>query len=466
MKLSYDLIIIGGSLEAIFSAEYAVNLGARIGLIIPNNYDSEAGQNLLIYQLGINLLNHYEYINPLDLLKEKQLLITEKYLPQLEQLGVDIIFSQVRFAQNPNLILKTEKYTLQANSYLLATSSQFFANLFNYQSSSPYLTVKDLMYKISGQNLPENIVIIGDDLITINLAQILTKLKKQITIITEKNQLLSSEDEDISFAIQANLEAQGIKILTNSPITQIKLIDHSKWLQAGNKAIETDEIILTKINSISGLNNFNKNQETLGLEKLGIDLSLGKIKVNNKLQSSHAQIYACGDLLGGYNLPSLAQYETKIAIENALFFNRKQVDYYSFPYHLPIQPAITRIGYTEKQARAIYGDNLSIIKFRLTSQLYNFLQDKPATLIKIILDDHDYIIGSHFFNLDSQEIIIAISQIIKQNQTIKFLFKFSFCDNYSREIINQIYQVWVKKYRAKNTFLTDLIETFLLWKRS
>lgn len=466
MKISYDLIIIGGSLEAIFSAEYAVNLGARVGLIIPHHYHSELGQNLLIHQLGINTFNSDNSVNPLGLLQEKQLLITEQYLPQLENFGVDIIFSQVRFAQNPNLILKTEKYTLQANSYLLATSSQFFANLLNYQSSSQYLTVKDLIYKISGQNLPENIVIIGDDLMTIHLAQILTKQQKQITIITEKNQLLSSEDQDISFAIQANLEAQGIKILTDSLITQIKLIDHSKWLQAGNKAIETDEIILTKINSISGLNNFNKNQETLGIEKLDIDVSLGKIKVNNKLQSNHPQIYACGDLLGGYNLPSLAQYEAKIAIENALFFPLKQVDYYSFPYHLPIQPAITRIGYTEKQAREIYGDNLPIIKFRFISQLYNYPQEKPAILIKIILDDHDYIIGCHFFNLDNQEITIAISEIMKQNQTIKSLFNLSFCDNYSREIVNQIYKIWFKTYRAKNTLLTDIIETFLLWKRS
>ena len=63
-------------------------------------------------------------------------------------------------------------------------------------------------------------------------------------------------------------------------------------------------------------NNYNTNSTTLskingnlGLEELGIDLSLGIIKVNDKLQTSHRQIYACGDLLGGYNLLNIAQYE-------------------------------------------------------------------------------------------------------------------------------------------------------------
>ena len=38
MKLTYDLIILGGSLEAIWGAKYAANFGARVALIIDVNF--------------------------------------------------------------------------------------------------------------------------------------------------------------------------------------------------------------------------------------------------------------------------------------------------------------------------------------------------------------------------------------------------------------------------------------------
>ncbi len=465
MKLSYDLIIIGGTIEGIFAAEYAVSLGARVALVILENYSNEAGKNLIIYQLKTDLYNNFN--NNVDfssLIKERQGLITEQYLPRLEMLGVDVIVSQARFYQDKNLTLKTDKHTLQAPAYLLATSSQLWQSEFDDQHRQNYLTIDDLINQDNWHSLPKKLVIIGNDLITINLAVILRKLDKKITIITSKKQLLVSEDEDISFSIQVSLEAQGIDIFTNCQVTQIKLIDGFKWLQAGDKAIETEEIIIT--NSPQIVEQSPTIRDELGLEKLGIDLSLKRILVNSKLQTRHRQIYACGDLLGGYNLFNISQAEAKIAVKNALIFPINKINYHTLPYLLTTYPKIARVGYTETQARQIYGSNLKIIKFRLKPQLRHFNLDKPATLIKIILDDNNSIIGSHFFNLENLEIITVISLIIKQNKPIQSLFKFTFCDTYSTEIINQIYHIWQKQNFGNNKFIMNLLETFFIWKRS
>ena len=472
MKITYDIIIIGGTLEGIFAAKYAVSLGARVALIINQDYTSDLGKDLIIHQLGADLFNINSKIDMFNLVKQRQLLIIEHYLPELEIMGVDIIFSSAKFCQSKKLSLKINKYNLQAPVYLLAMSSQFFHNpikkQLNHLSLLKYLTINDLINQPDWQKLPNNIVIIGNNINTIVLAQKLNKFDKNITIITSKKQLLPFEDEDISFTIQAYLEGQGVCILANKNITQIKSIDGFKWLQAGNKAIQTEEIIFTnQYHSYDGnskeLNNLTDN---LGLKKLGIDLSLGRIIVNDKLQTSHPQIYACGDLLGGYNLPNIAQYEAKIAIKNALILPINQIDYHSQPYLLPTNPSIVRIGYTETQARQIYNDKLKIIKFRYRPQLSNFTQNNYTALIKIILDNNYYLIGAHFVNILCQELVTAFSLTIQENKKIDSVLSIPFYDIYSLEIINHLYKIWQEQSLEKNRLRRDILETYFIWKRS
>jgi pyruvate/2-oxoglutarate dehydrogenase complex dihydrolipoamide dehydrogenase (E3) component len=463
MKLSYDLIIIGGTLEGIFAAEYAVSLGARTALIIPDYHFNQALISLIINQIKLDFSQVNNKIDFSSLIKTRKLLITEQILPQLERLGVDIIIDKAKFDHDKNLILKTNKHNLQASAYLLATSAEIWQSQAASQLQSDYLTIHNLINQSSWHSLPKNLVIIGDDLSTINLGKILRNLGKKITIITPKQQLLPSEDENISFSIQANLEAQGIEIFTNCQVKAIKVTDGFKWLQLGDKNIKTEEVIITNLlpnfAQISGIG------DELGLKKLGIDLSLKRVLVNPKLQTSHPQIYACGDLLGGYSLVNLSQAEAKIAVKNALIAPIHHINYQTFPYLLTTYPPILRVGYTETQARQIYGNNLKIIKFRIQPQLSHVPANNLATLVKIILDDNNYIVGSHFFNLENQEIITAISLIMQQNKTIKSLFKSAFCDIYSLEIIKQIYHIWRKQNLAKNQLIMNLLETLFIWKR-
>lgn len=465
MKLSYDLIIIGGTLESIWAAEYAVGFGARIGLIIPDNSFLQLGENIFHSPDIFNIPSSNFQQNLVSLIKEQKRLITEEILPRLEAMGVDVIFSTFEFEQKKKLSLRINQDRLEATAYLLIDSSQLFLNYYPIDSWQNYLTIEDLINKFNWEKLPEKLVIIGDDITTINLAQILTKFGKKVTIITHKKSLLSCEDQDLIFSMQVYLEAQGIKILTNSQVTQIKLIEGDKWLQAGNKAIEAGEIIITnKFDSFSSVNQ--QIEDKLGLSKIGIDLSLQRIIVNSKLKTQHPQIYACGNLLGGYNIPNLTQYEAKIAVKNALFLPLHSVNYQTFPYGLSTYPVITRIGLTESQAKDICGNNINIIKFRLLNRFNNFSDENLTTLVKIILDEKNYILGCHFFNLNNDELITIFSSIIQQNKNIESLFKIPIVDNFSQTIVNKIYYLWRMETNQKNKFITDLRETFFIWKRN
>ncbi len=57
------------------------------------------------------------------------------------------------------------------------------------------------------------------------------------------------------------------------------------------------------------------NLQILNLEEVGVRFNNHRLLLNKKLQTSNYRIYGCGDLIGGYSFPHVANYEAKIAIK-------------------------------------------------------------------------------------------------------------------------------------------------------
>jgi len=460
MKLKYDVIVIGGTLEGIKGAKYAAKLGARVGLILDVDYNLESAEKYLFYQLQNELLSTAYFHHRRDILAEIKNLITQKYLPELEALEVDIINLPYELTLHKNRVsLKTNQDTLTANTYLLATTFMSSYSTIEGMETVGYLTPYDIFQKFDLSSLPDDIVIIGQDAIALNLATNLSQAQKKVTLLTEKSSVLPQEEKEIAFLLQSQLEVLGVKIYTDCNISQVKIIDNRKWIQAGNKAIDTTEIIITdsclskKIDSHISI-----------LKKIGVNLNQGKIVVNEKLQTYHPQIYACGNLLGGYSLANVAQLEAKIALKNALFLPVYSIDYRFIPYTINTNPIITRIGYTEAQARYVYDDQISVITINTDFISYATLENQIG-LIKIILNHNQEIIGCHIWGNQGHNLIPILSLFIKQYKTINELLKINFTDNISQEIIEKIKIQWQEMNKKQNQAIIDILQTWFIWKR-
>lgn len=460
MKLKYDVIVIGGTLEGIKGAKYAAKLGARVGLILDVDYNLESAEKYLFYQLQNELLSTAYFHHRRDILAEIKNLITQKYLPELEALEVDIINLPYELTLHKNRVsLKTNQDTLTANTYLLATTFMSSYSTIEGMETVGYLTPYDIFQKFDLSSLPDDIVIIGQDAIALNLATNLSQAQKKVTLLTEKSSVLPQEEKEIAFLLQSQLEVLGVKIYTDCNISQVKIIDNRKWIQAGNKAIDTTEIIITdsclskKIDSHISI-----------LKKIGVNLNQGKIVVNEKLQTYHPQIYACGNLLGGYSLANVAQLEAEIALKNALFLPVYSIDYRFIPYTINTNPIITRIGYTEAQARYVYDDQISVITINTDFISYATLENQIG-LIKIILNHNQEIIGCHIWGNQGHNLIPILSLFIKQYKTINELLKINFTDNISQEIIEKIKIQWQEMNKKQNQAIIDILQTWFIWKR-
>ncbi|PPS40262.1 NAD(P)/FAD-dependent oxidoreductase [Chroococcidiopsis sp. TS-821] len=424
--IDYDVVIIGGSLTGRYAAILATQLHAKVALVEPPQ--QTIFQNVLIphalaylgkrqqldaMQWGMTADNKNAVPRADRSLQVKSVVadVEEQYSPAvLAALGVDLISGVGQFARSPALTFSVNRRQLESRSYLLATGSRPIIPDIEGLQATDYYTTADILSVLNCANPPTRWVVVGGDPSGIQMAQILARFGLDVTLIVQHSHILPQEDPAIAQLIQAALEAEGVRILTE-PVTQIKQIQDKKWVQAGDRAIETDEILLCagRQPDVAHLN----------LEAVGVRSQRHRLVVNARLQTTHPRIYACGEAIGGYPLTNVAHYEAAIALKNALGLTRDRVDYSSIPWAIFCDPQLARVGLTETQARQLFGD-VVVLRQYFKSVAAAQIEIATTGVCQVVLLPNGEILGATIIGACAAELIhvfsLAIAQHIKINK--------------------------------------------------
>lgn len=480
--IDYDVVIIGGSPTGRYAAAWAAQRQARVALVEPqkptlgsqcwhSGYSAalvSVGQVVRHIErsqlLGIDWTNNPEgdqgpALNWPDTQQWLEAVVSQveaQHSPaMLAALGVDVIFGQGEFVPQPHLAFGVNQRILRSRTYLLAPGSQAKIPEIEGLLFTGFLTAETIN-KLT--QIPEQLAVIGGDPSGIELAQTFAKLGSQVTIIVKNNQILGKEDPESTALIQAKLEAEGIRILTQTPVIQTKKIENKKWIQAGNKAIEVDEIILAagQKPQLKGLN----------LEEVGVAFKGEYLHLNHKLQTTHSQIYACGNVSGGYSMPHLADYEATIALKNALYFPIYQVNYQGIPWAIFSEPQLARVGLTETQAQYRYGDNILVYRDYFKYLPKAIIEDETVGFFKLIGDQKGRILGASIVGSQASEMIGMIALAIRHGLKIEAIAQLPQIWPTFSQMSQQTAIAWLQQQRQCNTLLIDWIENLFHWRRS
>ncbi|WP_019508861.1 NAD(P)/FAD-dependent oxidoreductase [Pleurocapsa sp. PCC 7319] len=425
MAVDYDLVVIGSSWAGIYAARNAVQLQARVALVTQCQNQYLPNDVLVNHSLSeIGRLNYQLANHPFAIASERQSpfislqeasdwtkginsrIKAENSLSSLAVLGVDVIVGKGQFFSLPKLGFQVGQRKLRSRHYLLATGSKFVPRLLDGNNTENYITLRDL-WRINLGKLPQSIIIVGKDPISLELAQNLARFDKKVTLVVNQPRILPQEDLDIAILIQGQLEAEGIRILTEAKVSQIKIINEQKWLQAGDQALSADEIIFADCRQ--------PNIEELNLASVEVKYDHCRVYVNKKLQTTNANIYACGDLIGGYCLPNIEQYEVNLILKNSLFSPWYKTNYFSLPWAILTDPNLVRIGLNEKQAQQQYGVNIYIIKQYFNDTDQARILDQNTGLCKLLVRENGVIVGCSLVGENAREFISAIALMMEHN---------------------------------------------------
>jgi pyruvate/2-oxoglutarate dehydrogenase complex dihydrolipoamide dehydrogenase (E3) component len=489
MPPDYNLVIIGGTAAARYAALTASRLKARVALIEPEECSEDFLRHQTLLQVGWAAQQMRQVkqwglpegnLDPSGIQWAKATewaqWVTEgqnegtRSLSMLAASGVDVILGEGEFIRRPRLSFEVRGRSLRSRTYLVATGSRPAIPDIDGLAAAKPLTPNT--FWSTPPSLPAHIVIIGGELNALELAQTLVRLGYQVTLIIPGSRLLPHEDIEAARLLQACLESEGVQIFTQTPVIQVKWLDDKKWVQAGDRALEADEIVTT----------MQRPQiDQLNLEAAGVKFTAKGIQVNSRLQTTNPQIYACGEALGGYSLPHLAQYEAAIALKNALFFPFAKTDYRTAPWTVFTEPQLARVGLTEAQVVQQFGKgqfgkdpfgkdqfdkNVVVLRQHFKTLAKAQICGETTGLCKLIVHRQGKILGAHLVGANASEAVGAIALAIRQNLKITALANLPMISPSWSEIVQQTAMEWEKRWGDRHPFQQNLMESWFNSRRS
>lgn len=260
------------------------------------------------------------------------------------ELGVDCVQGEARLVDPWTVEVNGQRIT--APSIIIATGARPFVPPIPGLEDTGYLT-SDTVWELT--ECPKRLVVLGGGPIGSELTQAFARLGAQVTQVEIMDRLVGKEDPEVSELLAKRLREEGVDVRLKTRATAVEVVGGEKQLvcegpDGSEQRIPFDEILVA-VGRAARLDGFE-------LKELGI--AHGRtVQVNEYLQTTFPNIYACGDVAGPYQFTHTASHMAWYCAVNALFgrFKKFKVDYSVVPWATFTEPEIATVGLNELAAK-------------------------------------------------------------------------------------------------------------------
>ncbi|HXN73592.1 MAG TPA: FAD-dependent oxidoreductase [Candidatus Acidoferrales bacterium] len=253
--------------------------------------------------------------------------------------------------------------------------------------------------------VPEHLLVVGAGYVGVEMAQAMRRFGSKVTLIDRNGRLMSKEDPDVCDVLRSLLADEGIDILLNARIKQVS----GKSGDSVSVLIEQNEMEkVLKGSHILVATGRKPNTEGLGLELTGVELTdRGYIKVNERLQTTAAGVWAIGEVAGSPQFTHISIDDFRVVHANLTGGNRVTTGR-QIPYCLFTDPELARIGLSETEAEA-QGITYRLFKVPMETNLRARTLSETRGFVKALVEaDSDRILGFTVFGVGAREILAAV----------------------------------------------------------
>ncbi len=421
MSKNYDLAILGAGSAGLVAAATARGMGATVLLVESRkmggdclNYGCVPSKTFLKscrIMRNIRHAQHYgifvgEVKPSLEQIMERVQSVIAEIAPhdsveRFTKLGADVKLGHGEII-SPNSV-KVGDEVFNARRIIIATGSTADVPNINGLKDVDYHTNETIFdLKV----LPKKMVVLGSGPIGLELGQGFASLGSEVHVIGRSPKLFPKDEPEVSEIMIEALQDDGINLHLGCKILSIRKEGEQSIVQIEEGGEKTDiacDVLLVALGR-------KPNTKDIGLEKIGVKTNeKGFIIVNQKLQSSVSNIYACGDVRGKFMFTHTAGYEATVAVKNALVAPIFKTSYRNVAWTTYTMPEVAHVGLLESEATM---DGAYTKTIKISDNDRAKADDDRRGFLKLILDKNSQVLGATIVGEKAGEMIVQLSLMI------------------------------------------------------
>jgi dihydrolipoamide dehydrogenase len=321
--------------------------------------------------------------------------------------GVSIIEGEASIENAKEMICivcNNEQYNVRY--LLLCNGSDVVIPPIQGLSTVDYWTSKEAL---DNTTTPQSLAIIGGGVIGMEFASFFNSMGVKVHVIEMMPEILGAMDKETSAMLRTEYTKKGISFYLNAKVTEVSNNGITIEQQGKANTLEADKtLVCVGRKAVLSMP---------GLEKLNIKLRFNGVNVNEYMQTSNPNVYACGDITGFSMLAHTAMRESDVAINHILGLSDR-MSYDAIPAVVYTNPEIAGIGKTEEEL--IAGNvRYSVLKLPMAYS-GRFVAENEAGngLCKLIINEQEQIIGCHLMGNPVSELIVVAGIAIERKFTV------------------------------------------------
>lgn len=426
MKQKYDLIVIGGGSGGIAHARRAAQYGAGVAVVehgplggtcvnvgcVPKKVMWHAASHAHNFEhaadYGFDIsVNGHDWAAIKARRDAYIARLNGIYESNLDQSGVTYIAGAAQFVDAHTIAVGDERY--QAERIVIATGGK---PIVPDLPGAEHGITSDGFFQL--EDRPERVLVAGSGYVAVELAGVFNALGSDTQVIVRKDGVIRSFDAMLGEQLLEAMQKGGIKVETRVIPASVEKTQDGLVLHAEDgRSFGPVDCVLWAVGR-------DPNVEELELAKAGVETNDGGFIPTDALQQTNVEhIFALGDVTGRAALTPVAIAAGR-RLADRLYggMEGRHLDYEMIPTVVFSHPPIGTIGLTEIEARAKYGDAITIYSSGFTSMYYALGDKKRRSVMKLITAGADErVVGCHIIGDGADEMTQGFAVAMRMGAT-------------------------------------------------
>lgn len=415
----YDLVIIGAGSGGLTAAGFAAQLGARVALVEKGRIGGDCTWTGCVPSKALlkvaKVAHEVRTASRFGIAAEPPIVdmakvrgyvrqcIEQVYRfetpDQLAKQGIEVIQGAARFVDASSI--RAGEQLIRSKTFLLTTGARPRIPLIAGLNEVPFVTYEQIF---DNDRLPPKMIVVGGGPVGMELAQACQRLGAQVSLIADR--LLPKDEPEVRELMQRVFEREGIRFVRGRAQSARK--------EGGEIIVDTDaeeargDLLLIACGRSPAV-------QGLDLENAGVQYSEDGVPVDDQLRTNVKNIYAAGDVTGGYQFTHFAGWQAFQAARNALLPGAHSGLTDLVPWVTFTDPEVAHAGLTEEQAKAKFGEHITIGRWDMNRIDRAICEDDHDGFTKLIAKKNGTLVGATVVNQRAGEVIAELIVAIQHN---------------------------------------------------